>query len=186
MSLASNVVTFATRVGTEFKTIRTLITGSGTGDLTGLTTTTKTSVVAALNEVNAKPSSAPPNASTTVPGIIEIATLAEVGTGTSAVLAVTPQGVKQETDAVKSFLLGPGAPAALDTIDELAAAIGDDGNFATTMTTALGNRVRTDTAAQGLNTTQQSNARTNIAVYSTTEIGDPNTDFAAAFVAALA
>ena len=54
MSLASNVVTFATRAATEFKTIRTMITGSGTGDLTGLTTTAKTSVVAAVNDARVK------------------------------------------------------------------------------------------------------------------------------------
>lgn len=33
-----------------------------------------------------------------------------------------------------------GAPGALDTLDELAAALGDDANFASTVTTALGNR----------------------------------------------
>lgn len=33
-----------------------------------------------------------------------------------------------------------GAPGALDTLDELAAALGDDANFAATVTTALGNR----------------------------------------------
>jgi hypothetical protein len=32
------------------------------------------------------------------------------------------------------------APAALDTLNELAAALGDDANFATTVTTALGNK----------------------------------------------
>lgn len=54
------------------------------------------------------------------------------------------------------------SPAALDTLDELAAALGDDPNFAATTATALGNRVRVDTASQGLNSTQQSNARANI------------------------
>ena len=56
------------------------------------------------------------------------------------------------------------APAALDTLNELAAALGDDANFSTTMTTSLGNRVRVDTASQGLTVTQKSNARTNIDV----------------------
>ena len=54
------------------------------------------------------------------------------------------------------------APGTLNTLNELAAALGDDANFATTTSTALGNRVRVDTASQGLNTTQKSNARTNI------------------------
>jgi hypothetical protein len=53
MSLASQVSTFATRVATEFKAIRTLISGSGTGTISGLTTTDKSSLVAAINEVKA-------------------------------------------------------------------------------------------------------------------------------------
>ena len=54
------------------------------------------------------------------------------------------------------------APAALDTLNELAAALGDDANFSTTTTTALGNRLRIDTASQGLTSTQKSNGRTNL------------------------
>jgi hypothetical protein len=54
------------------------------------------------------------------------------------------------------------APAALDTLNELAAALGDDANFSTTISTALGNRLRVDTASQGLNSTQKSNGRTNL------------------------
>jgi hypothetical protein len=56
------------------------------------------------------------------------------------------------------------SPAALDTLNELAAALGNDANFAATTATALGNRVRVDTAAQGLDSTQRSNARANIDV----------------------
>jgi hypothetical protein len=55
-----------------------------------------------------------------------------------------------------------GAPGLLDTLDELAAALGDDANFATTTATSLGNRLRIDTASQGLNSTQQANGRTNL------------------------
>ena len=40
------------------------------------------------------------------------------------------------------------APAALDTLNELAASLGNDPNFATTMTTALGNRVVRATATR--------------------------------------
>jgi hypothetical protein len=54
------------------------------------------------------------------------------------------------------------APTALDTLNELAAAIGDDANYASTISTALGNRLRVDTASQGLDSTQKSNARTNL------------------------
>ena len=54
------------------------------------------------------------------------------------------------------------APGTLDTLNELAAALGDDANFATTTSTALGNRLRVDTNAQGLTTTQKTNAKTNL------------------------
>jgi hypothetical protein len=54
------------------------------------------------------------------------------------------------------------APETLNTLNELAAALGDDANFATTTSTALGNRLRVDTAAQGLTSTQKSNAKTNL------------------------
>jgi Chaperone of endosialidase len=54
------------------------------------------------------------------------------------------------------------SPAALDTLSELATALGNDSNFSTTTATALGNRLRVDTASQGLTSTQQSNARTNL------------------------
>ena len=59
------------------------------------------------------------------------------------------------------------APAALDTLNELAAALGDDANFSTTTSTALGNRLRVDTAAQGLTGTQQANAITNLGITAT-------------------
>lgn len=186
MSLQIRIGDLITAIGTDYKQIRTWITGSSSGDLTGLTTTDKTSLVAAVNEVKAG-SSTPPDASATVKGLIEIATLAEVTTGTDSVRAVTPEGVRQErtaaiaaatpaaasdtvagvvelatlaevatgTDttravtvagvrqeraALKTEILGAGVPGALDTLDELAAALGDDANYAATITTALSNK----------------------------------------------
>jgi len=55
-----------------------------------------------------------------------------------------------------------GAPATLDTLKELADALGSDDNFATTVATALSNRLRVDTNAQGLTAPQKTNAKTNI------------------------
>ena len=75
--------------------------------------------------------------------------------------AASQQSIKQYVTTRISNLLG-GAPAALDTLDELAAAINDDSSFSATITTALGNRLRVDTNAQGLTTTQQENARANL------------------------
>jgi hypothetical protein len=138
MSLQTRLSDLITALGTDYKQLRTWITGSSSGTLATLNTTDKSSLVAAVNEVLATGGSgSPPDASTTVKGIIEIATLAEVTTGTDSVRAVTPQALKQETDAVKAAILGAGVPAALDTLDELAAALGDDANFAASVTTSL-------------------------------------------------
>jgi hypothetical protein len=180
MSLQTRLSDLITSIGTDYKQLRTWLTGSSSGDLTGLATTDKTNIVSAINEVNATAASATvPDASTTVKGKVELATLAEVGTGTDTVRAVTPEGVRQERIAVKAEILGAGVPAALDTLDELAAALADDANFSATVATGLANRVRVDTAAQGLTATEKANARTNIDVYSKTELGDPETDLAA-------
>ena len=54
------------------------------------------------------------------------------------------------------------APAALDTLNELAAALGNDASFSTTVSTALGNRLRIDIGTQGLTSTQQGYGRTNL------------------------
>ncbi len=53
------------------------------------------------------------------------------------------------------------SPATLDTLNELAAALGDDPAFATTVSTALGSRLRVD-AAQGLSAPQQAQGRDNL------------------------
>lgn len=76
------------------------------------------------------------------------------------------------------------APGALDTLNELAAALGDDPNFATTINTALGNRVRVD-AAQSFTAPQQAQARTNIDAASATDVGDTTTNFVTVFEAGL-
>jgi len=52
MSLASRITDFATAVGTALKSTRTLVNGNA-ADLSALTTTNKTNLVAAINEVNA-------------------------------------------------------------------------------------------------------------------------------------
>ena len=54
------------------------------------------------------------------------------------------------------------APATLDTLNELAAALGNDPSFATTISTALGNRLRVDINNQGLSGTLQGYGRTNL------------------------
>jgi hypothetical protein len=64
-----------------------------------------------------------------------------------------------------SDLVG-GAGDALDTLNELAAALGNDASFSTTVSTALTNRLRVDVNNQSLNATQKTNALTNLGVSS--------------------
>ena len=84
----------------------------------------------------------------------------------SATRVPTQQSVKAYVDAEVAGVVDS-APSALNTLNELAAALGDDANFATTTSTALGNRLRVDTASQGLTGTQQANAITNLGITAT-------------------
>jgi hypothetical protein len=186
MSLQTRLQDLITAVATDYKQLRVFITGSSTGDLTGLTTTNKNSVVSAINEVNGKAAPAPAAATTTSPGIVQIATLPETATGADTTKVVTVAGVRQERAALKAEILGSSVPSALDTLDELAAAIADDANYAAATATSLGNRLRVDIATQGLTAAQQLNGRTNLDVYSKAEIGNPETDLVALYTTAKA
>lgn len=157
MSLQNRLTDLVTAIATDYKQLRTWVTGSSSGSLAGLTTAAKTDLIAAINEINA---SVPADATANAKGIVELATLAEVAAGTSTSLVVTPEGVRQERASLKAEILGADVPAALDTLDELAAALGDDADFAASVTTALGNRVLI------------------------TDIGNPDTDLVAEYTAA--
>lgn len=61
----------------------------------------------------------------------------------------------------KIAALAGGAPAALDTFAEIAAALGDDPNLATTIATALGNRLRFDDV-QTRTAAEKTRAQTNL------------------------
>lgn len=120
MSLAINLVDFATSVATNSKQLKTLINGNA-ADLAGLSTTAKTNLVAAINEVSAAVAGAG-------------ASINDVGTSTLSVWSSskTDGAINAATAALVAT-----APGTLDTLNELAAALADDPNFATTMTTAL-------------------------------------------------
>lgn len=171
MSLATNVVNLATRVATEVKSIRTLINGNTVG-LPGLTTSTKTNLVAAINEVQAAVVAAAANAG------------AKINDATaSATTTYSGSKIEQLVSAATAALVAS-APTTLDTLDELAAALGDDANFAASTATALGNRVRFD-AAQTLTTAQALQARTNTGSAAAADVGDPATNFVTTFESGL-
>ena len=93
-------------------------------------------------------------------------------TGTKRKLAVNVEALEANntltlgsnavaTQAWVTSTIIDGAPDALNTLNELAAAINDTSNYASTVTTALGNRLRLD-AAQPLTDAQRAQGRTNL------------------------
>ena len=91
-------------------------------------------------------------------------TSGEVAVDTSTIATKT-YADNAATTAVAAVI--DSAPAALDTLNELAAALGDDANYSTTVSTALGNRLRVDVDTQNLTSTQQGNALTNLGLTAT-------------------
>ncbi|MBD8554931.1 hypothetical protein IFT84_10385 [Rhizobium sp. CFBP 8762] len=75
---------------------------------------------------------APDTATETRLGVVELATIEEATAGSNALLAVTPPGLKAAIDALINS-----APGVLDTLNELAEALGRDPNFAATMAAKL-------------------------------------------------
>lgn len=161
MSLETRIIALAQAIGADVKSLT-----AKQGDLTSLSTTAKTNIVAAINELYAalgnKIDDMAGDGATTV-------------TWSANKIYDTIEAAKA---AVKNELID-GSAAALDTLKELAAALNNDPSFATTIATELGNRVRFD-AAQTLTTAQKLQACTNIGV------GDPERDLAADYVAAKA
>jgi hypothetical protein len=98
-SLQTRITDFITAVGTDIKQLRVWLTGSSTGDLTGLTTTAKSNIVAAINEVKAAATGAPPAATETTAGVAQVATQAETNAGTIDTDMVTPLKLKTFADA---------------------------------------------------------------------------------------
>ena len=169
MSLESRIIALAQAVGGDVKTLT-----AAQGSLTSLGTTTKTSLVAAINEV------------LTLIGSAGASIDDAAGNGNTAVTWSADKifdSIEAAKTAVKNDLVN-GAGAALDTLNELAAALGNDPSFATTIATEIANRVRFD-AAQTLTVPEQTQARSNIGAVAATDIGDTNTDFVAIFNAAL-
>jgi hypothetical protein len=161
-TLEQRIISLAQAIGADVKDIR-----AKAGDLTTLQTSTKLNIVAAINELKASIDSIGGAAA----GINDAA-----GNGDTAVtwsadkIFDTIEAAKQ---AVRDDLLG-GAAAALDTLKELATALGDDPAFAATIAADLAKRVRFD-AAQVLTGTERAQARDNIGAAAASDIADLNT-----------
>lgn len=141
MSLEINLSDLATRVGTEFKAVRGTL-----GDNADLLTTAKSTLVAAINEVYASTGGGD--------GV-------QINDG--AVNLTETWSSQRSTDAINAAVaaLVDSAPDLLDTLGELAAALGDDPDFATTITTQIAGKadaVHTHTASQISDSTETGRA----------------------------
>lgn len=153
MAMQSDLLkALATAVGTDIKTLQ-----ASLGSLSGLTTVDKTNIVAALNEINQK-----------------VASASGINDGSTS--TATTWSSNQIQSAINTAVanLVNGAGTTLDTLKELADALGNDPSFATTIATALGKRVRVD-AAQTFTVDEQKQACANIG------IGDPTIDYVAIY-----
>ena len=156
MTLESRVVALAQAIGTDVKTLTAAV-----GSLGSLTTTAKSNLVAAINEIA--------QAAASATGIDDGVT--------SGASTWSSTKISSEISGAVSGLVG-GAGAALDTLKELANALGNDPSFATTIATQIANRVRFDDV-QTLTQPQMAQARANIGAQSAAAIGDPDRDLVA-------
>jgi capsid protein len=166
MSLQVRIESLVLRLAAEFKTIYGQV-----GTLASLSTTDKTSLVAAINGLRTQIDMV---AGTTV---IDDANAAATSTTFSA------SKITSLLDALKADLLG-GADAAFDTLKELQDAILNDQTGIAALLAAVDKRVRFD-AAQALTAEEQEQARQNIGALAAVAVGDPETDFVAIFETAL-
>ena len=148
--------------------------GSATPAVNGTAAVGVATKFAREDHVHGTDSTRAPVASPTFTGV-PAAPTASAGTNTTQ-LATTAFAMTAAANAVAAMINS--APAALDTLTELATALGNDANFATTINTALGYRLRYD-AAQTLTAGQITQACANLG------LGEPNTDFTAVFTAGL-
>lgn len=203
MTLQTRLSDLITAIGTDYKYFKNTIFGSLSGTLALLNTTDKSSLVAAINEVEAASGGGGANLAATLSatqtiitsdsgtdatipaadttnagvmtkamfdklaGIEALADVTDAGNVGStihgATAKTTPVGADEIAlaDSAASYalkrmtttnfatyitgLIVDAAPGTLDTLNELANAIGDDANFAATMTTALAGKQPLDT-----------------------------------------
>jgi hypothetical protein len=167
MTLEARLILLAQAIGTDVKTLTT-----AQGTLASLTTTEQSNLVGAINEMNAAFAARLNDGSTTV-------STTEVWSA-NKITAVVEAAKTAVTDSILD-----GAGTALDTLNELALALGEDANFATTMTTALAARLRFD-AAQVLSAPEKVQANANLGSVSLVQLGDPDSDFATTYATAKA
>lgn len=146
MTLIERITKFAQQVGTDIGALTKRI-----GNTSTLTTTNKGNVVDAINEVKS-----------TVDNL-------DLGLNETTVTNIATQKAKEEVAKVVG-----GAPAAFDTLKELADAFQDGSSITQSVVDGLNNRLRFD-EVQMLDATQKLQACNNLG------IGNPDTDLLAVY-----
>ena len=186
-TLVTRVQDLATRISTECKSIRTLTNGNAV-DNSALLTTAKANLVAAINELKT--------------GLDGLAGSTQINDSTSGTTTTYSSSKIETRISAAIAALVNGAPAALDTLAELATQLGNDATALDNLMAAVGNRVRFD-APQTLSGPQIVQALANIgaaavshvhaiadvtglqaaldAKIASSAIGNPDTDFVATF-----
>lgn len=162
-TLSERIKAVVQAIGADIKALK-----IANGDLTSLTTTNKTNLVAAINELKA------------LTGQPQGAQIDDAAGNGATTVVWSADKVFDTIEAAKLAVkneLTDGAGTALDTLKELAAALGDNPNFAAEIATALSKRVRVD-AAQVFTALEKKQGCENLG------IGDPDYDFVADYTAA--
>lgn len=156
MTIETRIIALAEAIGADIKALK-----NADGSLGSLTTTTKTNLVAAINEVRALAAAASGGGGGAV--------INDAGTTTADVWSASKiqSVVTAASTATKNELIN-GAGAALDTLQELADALGNDPNYAATIAAQIANRVRFD-ASQTLTTPQKTQVLANIGAASSAD-----------------
>lgn len=162
MSLATRIESLVIRVAQEFNDVR-----AKAGSLANLTTTDKSSLVAAINELKA--------------AVVSATAIDDAHVSTTS--TYSSNKIVSLLDALKAEILG-GADAAYDTLLEIQQLLQDDTSGLDALLTAVNKRVRFD-EAQTLTTGEQAQARSNIGAVAASDIGDTDTDFVALLDGAL-
>lgn len=199
MTLETRLQELAQVAGSGDKALKVLINGNA-ADLSDLTTTNKSSLLAALNEVAASVATAAGiDDNTTGPSTTwsSSKTSTEIAAARSGAVddAIDDTATASTTSTLsasailtavanaKSEIIG-GAGAAYDTLVEIQGLLQDNDSALGAINDGLANRVRVD-AAQTFDPTMQATARSNIGAAAAADLGNTDRDLAADFQAAL-
>ena len=177
--LQTNITNFANAVGTDVNLLKALLTG-GASDLSALTTSDTTTVVAAINSLQAAITTLTAGAYSDAQADARVqAALGSIASPAANEWAATQEVVDHVATEIATAItaITDGADGALDTLNEIAEALQNNPDVITNIIAAQANRLRFD-AAQTLTPAQRLTAGQNLG------IGDVTTDYVAVYAAA--